>query len=66
VKRADGGNVTARRGPRLFPPEATEAVEWVLCHFFWPNQPLQYRLVVVTAKHASTPTIGPVGPGMSI
>jgi hypothetical protein len=51
---------------RLFPPEATEAVEWVLHHFFPPNQPPQYRLVVVTVKHASAPTIGPAGPITSI
>jgi hypothetical protein len=60
VKRGDEGSATAGRGPRLFPPEAMEAVEWVLRHFFWPNQPLPYRLVVVTAKHASVPAIGPV------
>jgi hypothetical protein len=29
-------------GPRLFTFEAMEAVEWVLCHFFWPNQMLQW------------------------
>jgi hypothetical protein len=40
----------AGRGPRLFLPEVTEAVEWVLHHFFWLNQPLQYRLVVVTVR----------------
>jgi hypothetical protein len=40
VKRGDGGSTTVRRGPRLLPPEATEVVEWVLRHFFWPNQHL--------------------------
>jgi hypothetical protein len=65
VKRGDGGGATAGRGPRLFSPEATEAVEWVLHHFFPLNQP-QYRLVVVTTKHASAPAIEPVGPGTSI
>jgi hypothetical protein len=66
VKRGDEGSVTAGHGPRLFLLEVTEAVEWVLHHFFWPNQPLQYRLVIVTVKHASTPAIGPAGPGTSI
>jgi hypothetical protein len=63
VKRGDGGSATAGRGPRLFLPEATE---WVLRHFFCPNQPLQYHLVVVTVKHASAPAIGHAGPGTSI
>jgi hypothetical protein len=51
---------------RLFPPEATEAVECVLRHFFWPNQPLQYHLILVIAKHVSAPVIGSAGPGTSI
>jgi hypothetical protein len=34
--------VTVGHGPRLFTFEAMEAVEWVLCHFFWPNQTLQW------------------------
>jgi hypothetical protein len=58
--------MTAGCGPRLLTPEATKAVEWVLRHFFPPSQLLQYRLIVVTVKHASAPAIGPVGPGMSI
>jgi hypothetical protein len=37
VKRGDRGSTTVGRGPRLLPPEATEVVEWVLRHFFWPN-----------------------------
>jgi hypothetical protein len=37
VKRGDGGGAMAGRGLRLFSPEATEAVEWVLRHFFLPN-----------------------------
>ncbi|TVU49865.1 hypothetical protein EJB05_01204, partial [Eragrostis curvula] len=40
------------------------ALQWVLQHFFLPAQrPHQYRLVVVTAKHASAPAVGPAGPG---
>jgi hypothetical protein len=46
----------------LFLPEAMEAVEWVLRHFFSPNQPPQYRLIIVTVKHASAPAIEPIGP----
>jgi hypothetical protein len=37
AKRGDGGGATVGRGPRLVPPEVTDAVEWVLRHFFWPN-----------------------------
>jgi hypothetical protein len=39
------------------------ALQWTLRHFFPPNQPPQYRLLVVTAKHASVPAVGPAGPG---
>jgi hypothetical protein len=39
------------------------ALQWTLQHFFPPNQPPQYRLLVVTAKHASVPAVGPAGPG---
>jgi hypothetical protein len=37
VRRGSGGGTTAGRGSRLFPPKATEVVEWVLRHFFPPN-----------------------------
>jgi hypothetical protein len=37
AKRGDGGGATVGRGLRLVPPEVTDAVEWVLRHFFWPN-----------------------------
>lgn len=41
------------------------ALQWVLQHFFTPDQPKQqqYRLLVVTAKPASAPAVGPAGPG---
>jgi hypothetical protein len=58
--------VTVGHGLRLFPPEVTEAVEWVLRHFFPPNQLSQYCLVVVTVKHTSALAIGPVGPGTQV
>jgi nucleotide-binding universal stress UspA family protein len=38
-------------------------LQWTLQHFFPAHQPPQYRLVVVTAKHASAPAVGPAGPG---